>query len=169
MFEFRRYGVLTDGEVDLSVAQVYPANPAQGRVPSCTFGIARHGRDEQIGGINLRIGDTEMLRMYFGQIGYGVDDPYRGHRYAAKACLLLKPVALDYGMNELWITCNPDNIASRRTCEIIGCEFVEIVDLPKYTESYQQGERQKCRYLWKIKGDGSLETHPERNDLWIHR
>ena len=44
------------------------------------------------------------------------------------------------------ITTNPDNWASRRTCEIIGAEMVEIVDVPEYMEMYRQGDRQKCRY-----------------------
>jgi tagatose 1,6-diphosphate aldolase len=49
-------------------------------------------------------------------------------------------------LNELWITCNPENVASRRTCEFAGAEFVEIVDLPTNIDMYLEGERQKCRY-----------------------
>jgi tagatose 1,6-diphosphate aldolase len=40
------------------------------------------------------------------------------------------PLAVRHGLSELWITCNPDNIASRRTCEAAGAELVEVVDLP---------------------------------------
>ena len=50
-------------------------------------------------------------------------------------------------MTELWITCNPDNLASRRTCELAGAEFMGIVDLPPDSDMYLEGERQKCRYL----------------------
>jgi tagatose 1,6-diphosphate aldolase len=53
-------------------------------------------------------------------------------------------------MPELWITCNPENIASRRTCEAAGADFVEIVDLPSDIDMYQEGERQKCRYRLKL-------------------
>ena len=49
-------------------------------------------------------------------------------------------------MTELWVTCNPDNIASRRTCELAGGVLVEIVDLPEDIDMYQEGERRKCRY-----------------------
>jgi tagatose 1,6-diphosphate aldolase len=88
--------------------------------------------------------------MYAGHIGYGINERYRSNRYAAKACNLIKPVAIDHGFKTLWITCNPDNHPSRRTCEILGCELVEIVDLPVDTAMYRQGDRQKCRYRWDL-------------------
>jgi tagatose 1,6-diphosphate aldolase len=46
----------------------------------------------------------------------------------------------------LWITCNPESLASRRACELVGAKFVEIIDLTEDTELYQRGERQVCRY-----------------------
>ena len=88
--------------------------------------------------------------MYGGHIGYGVLPRYRGHRYAARACKLLFPLARRHGLNPLWITCNPDNIASRRTCELAGGKLVEIVDLPEDIDMYQAGERQKCRYRFDL-------------------
>jgi tagatose 1,6-diphosphate aldolase len=53
-------------------------------------------------------------------------------------------------MTTLWITCNPYNIASRRTCELAGGELVEIVDLPKDTDMHQRGERKKCRHRFDL-------------------
>jgi hypothetical protein len=47
-----------------------------------------------------------------------------------------------------FITCNPDNWPSRKTCEWIGATLVEIVDLPPENDQYKEGERQKCRYRW---------------------
>jgi tagatose 1,6-diphosphate aldolase len=59
---------------------------------------------------------------------------------------LLLPLARRHGLEILWITCDPDNIASRRTCELAGLELVEIVDVPEHMDMYQRGERRKCRY-----------------------
>jgi tagatose 1,6-diphosphate aldolase len=59
---------------------------------------------------------------------------------------LLLPLARSHGLMTIWITCNPDNFASRRTCELAGATLVEIVDLPEDNDMYQRGERQKCRY-----------------------
>ena len=36
-----------------------------------------------------------------------------------------------HGLREIWITCNPENIASRRTCQFLGATFVGTVPLPK--------------------------------------
>jgi tagatose 1,6-diphosphate aldolase len=82
---------------------------------------------------------------YGGNIGYGLEPAWRGRHYAGKACKLLKQVALDQGMGVLWITCNPDNWPSRRTCEWIGATLVEIVDLPPDNDQYLDRETRKCR------------------------
>ena len=148
-FEFNDYEKLTDGEINVIVRERRPAVPERGLVPSYEFDICLP-ENKAIGRISLRVGDTERLKMYGGHIGYGVEEGYRGHHYAAKACNLVKQVALDHGMKTIWITCNPDNYPSRRTCGIIGSEFIEIVDLPTDTDMYGRGERQKCRYRWDL-------------------
>jgi len=86
------------------------------------------------------------LIMYGGHLAYQVAPEYRGHRYATRGCKLLLPLARQHGFKTLWITCNPDNIASRRTCELVGAKLVEMVDLPEDIDMYQEGERQKCCY-----------------------
>jgi len=40
------------------------------------------------------------------------------------------PVARELGLDPLWITCDPDNIPSRRACEKAGAEFEEAVEVP---------------------------------------
>lgn len=79
-------------------------------------------------------------------VSYDVDPEHRGHLYASRACKLLLSLARTHSLQFLWITCSPDNIASRRTCELVGAKLVEIVDLPEDTDMYQEGERHKCRY-----------------------
>jgi tagatose 1,6-diphosphate aldolase len=98
------------------------------------------------GSISLRIGDNEDLRMYLGHIGYNVYPAARGHHYAERACRLLLPLARRHGLPEMWITCNPENIASRKTCERLGMTYVQTIDLPTDHILYQRGERRKCRY-----------------------
>jgi tagatose 1,6-diphosphate aldolase len=98
------------------------------------------------GWLGLRIGSTRDLEMYFGHIGYNVFPPARGNHYAERACRLLLPLARGHGMRTMWITCNPDNAASRRTCERLGCTLVDTVPVPVTHTLYLRGERQKCRY-----------------------
>lgn len=99
------------------------------------------------GGIRLRVGDVHDVVQYYGHVGYNVFPVARGNHLAERACRLLMPLARQHGMTHWWITCNPDNKPSRRTCERLGAEMVEIVDLPMNNPMYIRGERQKCRYL----------------------
>ena len=149
-FEFNDYRPFTDGEIEVVVRETYSGIEQSEFVAAYHFDIRLPARSETIGAVNLRIGNSRDIVMYAGHIGYGIDPAYRGHRYAAKACNLISQVALDHGLKTLWITCNPDNWASRRTCEILGCKFVEIIDLPEDTDMYRAGERRKCRYRWDL-------------------
>ena len=146
MFQFHNPGRLVNGELELVLIEKYPGEPARDYVPAYKFQVRLAGQDENIGRIELRVGNTNHVVRYAGHIGYGVVPEHRGHRYAARSCSLLLPLARKHGLETLWITCNPDNVASRRTCEIAGAELVEIVDLPENTDMYREGKRQKCRY-----------------------
>lgn len=127
-----------------------PANPSRGRVPSYTFWMRLRDAPADVptmaGTVSLRIGDTEDLRRYLGHVGYGVYPPARGRGLAERATRLLIPLARAHGLKELWITANPDNYASRRTCERLGGTLVETIDLPIGHPLYLRGDRQKCRY-----------------------
>lgn len=125
-----------------------PANSSAGLAPAYHFWM-RDAANPQFpiaGGLNLRVGNQYDLLMYNGQVGYHVYAPARGRHFAERACRLLFPLALRHGLNPLWITCNPDNFASRRTCERLGGKLVEIVPVPAEHALYARGEREKCRY-----------------------
>ncbi|PUB11431.1 GNAT family N-acetyltransferase [Paenisporosarcina sp. OV554] len=148
-FKFFPFDIIKGEEIDLIIEQKIPENKVKGFVPTYCYAINLTGTKLTIGTIDLRIGNN-TLTYYGGHIGYGIDKKHRGHHYAAKACKLLGKVALAHGMDELIITCNPENIASQKTCIRIGAELIEIVDLPTDTDMYLEGERQKCIYKWRI-------------------
>lgn len=145
-FQFLDPGTLRDGELEVVLVDTVEGDPIRGYAPRYAFEMYVDGAKGVAGRINLRCANTRNIVTYAGHIGYDVAPEHRGHRYAARSCRLLFPLARQHGLNPLWITCNPDNIASRRTCEIAGLELVEIVDLPPDGEMYRRGERQKCRY-----------------------
>lgn len=145
-FEFLELGWLANGELELELLSTSSANLRLGYSPSYTFAMVHAPDGLEAGRISVRIGVSDLLVQYAGQIGYHVVERFRGRRFAARSCQLLLPLCVAHGINPLWITCNPDNFPSRRTCEILGMELVEIVDLPKDTEMYRSGERKKCRY-----------------------
>ena len=146
MSQFLDPGHLVDDDLALCLTARYTGDPTINFVPSYRFSMTLVATGERCGQIELRIGNTYPIVKYGGHVGYEVSEEHRGNRYAARSCSLLLPLARSHGLNPLWITCNPDNLPSRRTCEIIGARLVEIVDLPRETDLYREGDRQKCRY-----------------------
>lgn len=124
-------------------------DPSAGMAPGYHFWIYWKRLDAPIhlaGAISLRIGQTPDLQLYLGHVGYNVLPPARGHGLAARATLLLLPLARAHGIQTLWVTSNPDNLASRRTIERLGGVFVETIELPKQHPLRSRGETHKCRY-----------------------
>lgn len=146
MFKFQEPGRLIDADLELVLTDVYSGNTSLQRVPVYQFDMTLTGQGVIIGKIDLRVGNTPHILRYGGHIGYEVSPGYRGHHYAARSVRLILPLARSHDLHTLWITCNPDNWASRRTCELAGFVFVEIVDLPPSSEMIQDGEQRKCRY-----------------------
>jgi tagatose 1,6-diphosphate aldolase len=150
-FDFLTPGTLTDGQLQLHLLTTESADVSIWHAPTYRFEIQLAGSAEPIGRINLRIGVSDLLTRYVGHIGYSIDEPHRGHHYAERACRLLLPFAARHGMGTIWITCGPDNPASRRTLERLGAEFVEIVGVPDDYPLPEGAVRQKCRY--RIEGE----------------
>jgi tagatose 1,6-diphosphate aldolase len=142
--DFQESVDLTDGNLRLAVRSRDPAVPEKGWVPAYRLVIVVD--DAPVGTIDLRLGETDFMVRFGGQVGYAIDPPHRGHGYATRALRLLKSLARSHGFDVLWITCNPENLPSRRTCELAGAELVEMVDLPPGSDMYANGDRKKCRY-----------------------
>lgn len=149
MFKFKDFDNLTDGVIDLKIEDKIPPNEEKGYVPAYKYRITLHDSNDSIGFISIRIGYNDSL-YYVGHIGYEIKESYRGNNYASKACKIIKQVAIAHGMDSLIITCIPDNVPSRKTCDKAGLKLIEIVDLPPYNEMYQNGI-QMCRYKWILK------------------
>jgi tagatose 1,6-diphosphate aldolase len=127
-----------------------PADLMLGRVPSYQFWMLWNDgsgdRPRVVGSVALRIGDTPDIVQYIGHVGYNVFPPARGHHFAERATRLILPLAKAHNVRPVWITCNPTNIASRRTIERLGATFVDVVPLPHNHLLRQRGETEKNRY-----------------------
>jgi tagatose 1,6-diphosphate aldolase len=119
---------LGDGELSLVLDYRSPCDPGRGWTPAYHFGLLVDGG--RVGGVELRVGRDARHERVTGHLGYFVAPGCRGRGYAARAVRLLVPLARAHGLDPLWILCEPRNRASRRVCERVGAELVDVVRLP---------------------------------------
>jgi len=139
---------MREGDLQLVLMETFAGNATL--APEMRFEMRRVPDDVRVGRLNLRFGRASDLLLYCGHIGYEVLPEHRGHHYAARSCRMVLPIAKGYGMGELWITCDPENAASRRTCELAGAELVEILSVPSEHELREHGIVAKCRYRLRV-------------------
>ncbi len=148
-FKFLDTDFLRNDEIYLKLNNTSPADKTKGWVETYHFYICTYD-NTVVGRCDLRVGHNEQL-FYGGNIGYSVLPKYRGNHYSGKACLLLFELAKKHDLEYIIITCNPDNLASRRICEYIGGVLEQIVDLPVDNDMrIENGETQKCIYRYSL-------------------
>ena len=139
---------LKNSEIKLVLERTAEGNEEKGWVPAYHFAICNL-TGTKMGVCDLRLGHNDNL-YYGGNIGYSIYEEYRGHHYAGKACLLLFELAKIHQLEYVIITCNPDNYASRKTCEYAGGELLEITVLPEDNDMRQKGETEKCIFKFSL-------------------
>lgn len=145
---FLETAFLKNDEIQLVLERTVNGDEEKNWVPAYHFSI-RDIDGTRIGICDLRVGYNDNL-YYGGHIGYTVFPEYRGHHYAGKACLLLFQLARKHNMEYLYITCNPDNYASKKTCEYAEGKLLEIVELPEGNDMRDNGEFEKCIYRFAL-------------------
>ena len=139
-------GDLSDGVLALELREFTASDPERGWVTAYHFVIRHSESNQPVGLISLRVGSNDSLRLYAGHVGYAIAEPFPGNRFASRAVWLMLPLTRIVDLDPLWITCDPTNAASRRTCEIIGTEYQEDVLVPESHERYLNGARVRSRY-----------------------
>ena len=120
------------------------ADPTRGWVPAEFYDMVAAGT--VVGTIQLRLGNTDYMRLYGGHVGYWVEPDYRGHGYASEALTALRPIVRRHGFREIWITVRPDNVASCRTLDKAGASYEGTVAVPPDSDLYARGDRHMRRY-----------------------
>ena len=139
---------LRNDEIYLSLDRLAEGDPVKGWVPAYHFVICLLD-GTPVGKCDLRIGHNEKLYIG-GNIGYSVDESYRGHHYAGKACKLLFELAKKHELGYVYITCNVNNAASARTCEWAGGRLVATEPVPEDSDMYLRGYRHVYVYRFEL-------------------
>lgn len=140
-----------NGELSLTCLRARPAQPDIGHVPDYLFEMRAGG--EKAGNISLRVGMCDSL-YYGGQIGYDVEEAFRGRGYAGRACRLLLPLIRRHGFRRILISNNHANAASRRVCEKLGARLIRVAELPEWHDLYKAGQRLECVWVWDVEREG---------------
>ena len=137
---------LADSEIYLEVYQCLDGD--DDNPPTYRFCIKTHSDGNTVGRCSFRVGGADNRHIkYGGNIGYDIDEPHRGNKYSLKACRLLLILAKQYDMKSVFITCDPENKASQRICELLGADFITVLDLPEDDYNYiNNGRKQHCIY-----------------------
>ena len=137
---------LVFGDVRLRYVRVVSGDPSRNLVPAYHFRILVKDGSE-VGHINFRVCDSAHVRFCAGHIGFEILEPFRGHGYAHQAC---RAAALFIRLfyDAVTIMCDPDNLASIRTIELLGASFSDEVPVLPHDPHFQRGSRRKRRYVW---------------------
>lgn len=98
-----------------------------GRVPCRYYWIVEDTSPEVVVGfLALRLRLTEWLLEEGGHIGYSVRPARRGQGHATRALALAVAEAAAAGLEQVLVTCDDDNVASRRTIEAAGGRLEDV-------------------------------------------
>ncbi len=141
-FQFlNNFDTLTDGEITLKISGKYSED--KDLLPFYYYNIFL--KDRFIGRISMRIGNN-FNSYYNGNIGYEIEEKFRGNNYAFKACKLVLQVAVAHGLNKIILTCDENNIPSYKTIEKLGGELIEITKPPKNYFAYRENMKNQRIY-----------------------
>lgn len=100
----------------------------EGFVPATTY-LARSASDQQLVGIlQIRHALNEHLLHEGGHIGYSVGSRFRRQGYATEMLRLALQKCTTLGLRQVLITCDDDNVGSRKVIEANGGVLENIVD-----------------------------------------
>ena len=134
-------------ELILSIIEKNPGNDKE--IPYYWYNILLKETKEIIGQISLRIGKN-YHSYYNGNIGYYIEEQYRGHYYAFTATKMLYPLSLAHNQHELYLTCAEDNLPSYKIIKKLGGKLLETVQPPKDYFGYYEGMPREHIFILKI-------------------
>ena len=151
LFDWFSNRKLIEGDVvDLRERYRVDEKSAYDGVPTVYYDVLNHENKEKVGTIDLRL-TVEGDMFYYGHIGYNILKNFRGNNYAYHACKVLFKVAKkEFDMDELIITCSPENIASYKTLKKLDGELIDLVKVPPGHPLYTIGEKTKYIFRYRI-------------------
>ena len=147
--EFEQSGGSMDGTAGLAAAESYeawlsalcdnarPETARPGMVDASTFLAIRGSDGRLVGMIDIRHRLNEYLLRFGGHIGYSVRPSERRKGYAGQMLRLALEQCASYSLKRVLITCDSENIASRKTILRAGGQLEnEVPEDGRLTQRY---------------------------------
>lgn len=125
------------------------SNPGPDRVHALTYYLVRESDNKIIGMVNIRLELNERLLHCGGNIGYGIRPSERRKGYNKINLYLALEVCQEYGLKEVYLDCNKNNLGSKRSIESLGGILMS---------EYLDEEEGMC-LKYKINVSNSLREH----------
>lgn len=126
-YTFGEYTTLSDDTIFLQLKAILPVNIEKQFLPRYLFNIVLNESGIVVGWLVLRGGLTDVSLQYGGHIGFAIEDKFQGNSYASRALALIRKFTNTIGLPQILLTCDDDNIASRKTIENAGGKLHKIV------------------------------------------
>lgn len=110
------------------------ANVEKPRVPALTYFYVREEDDRIVGMINIRLALSDFLREEGGHIGYSIRPTERRKHYATDMLKAGVEVLNTIGINEVFVSCDKENLASSGTILNNGGRLIK----EKYSETFKE-------------------------------
>ena len=94
-------------------------------VPARTYFLVRKSDDKIVGMTNIRLSLNDRLRKSGGHIGYSIRPVERKKGYNKINLYLGLLICKKYGIENALLTCDKENIASKKTMEALGGKFIK--------------------------------------------
>ena len=107
-----------------------PDNVPEGLVPATQYIFVREEDNKIVGMLQIRHFLNDYLEKYGGHIGYSVIPSERCKGYASLMLRIALPKCKELGIDKVLITCNDNNIGSRKTILANGGVYESTVYEP---------------------------------------
>ena len=96
------------------------SNPGPDRVRALTYYLVRDSDNKIIGMVNIRLELNDRLLRCGGNIGYGIRPTERRKGYNKINLYLALEVCQKYGLDEILLDCEEQNLGSKKSMEALG-------------------------------------------------